>query len=111
MKEIEIKSFSHFIQAIEKNCSSDDFLYRGQNIDWTLQPKLGRLVENGLIRDKSIKIEKLEIKLLETFKRFAKPHVSELPHNKFQLLALAQHHGLPTRLLDWTSSPLVYNCA
>ncbi|KKO20613.1 MAG: FRG domain-containing protein [Candidatus Brocadia sp.] len=107
MKEIKVESFSHFIQKIENNCSSDDFLFRGQNNDWPLRPKLGRLVEDGLIRDKSIKIEKLEIKLLETFKRFAKPHINELPQNQFQLLALAQHHGLPTRLLDWTSSPLV----
>ena len=104
----QIKNITQYLEIIrdlkekrKKNKNYSELLFRGQNIDKVLLPKIARLNLKG---DDTIKIEQL---MLDEFKRAIIPLSEFQPHGEWDLLALAQHHGLPTRLLDWTYNPLV----
>jgi hypothetical protein len=76
-------------------------VWRGHaSCDWPLQPEVFRPV-----RGKSYN----EISLIRSFMAHAESRHLKCPppDDRIAWLLLARHYGLPTRLLDWTSSPLV----
>jgi hypothetical protein len=83
------------------------WLYRGHRVSsWDLQCSLERPPYSEL-RGNLSRTE-YERRMFEEFKRRAIPYLSSWhPRNDWEWLALARHHGLPTRLLDWTRNPLV----
>ncbi|MDF3053146.1 MAG: hypothetical protein K0S19_1251 [Geminicoccaceae bacterium] len=80
----------------------DSGVYRGDPKDgWPLLTSLDKL--GGTPHAKA----DLEEHILRNFIRYSRPHFPTPPVNEWEVLVTAQHHGLPTRLLDWTYSPLV----
>jgi hypothetical protein len=99
--DVTATSLAEFVAAISDTYEEDRFLFRGQADEtWPLWPGICRVVTT------SDTLRRGEQQMIGEFKRLALPYLQRVPPDEWQWLALAQHHGIPTRLLDWTSNPL-----
>lgn len=78
---------------------SGSWFFRGQGGPWPILPKIGRPTYHyNASRERA---------MLGAFKSAARPMVAVQPRTDWEWLALAQHHGMPTRLVDWSTNVLV----
>jgi hypothetical protein len=88
-------------------------VYRGhKSLDYKLIPKVGRIEKFrlsalNLSQDSPSPRIDQEKYILRQFKNRALPLLPRTPADDWEWLAIGQHHGLSTRLLDWSKSPLV----
>ena len=76
----------------------DNCIYRGaSDQQWDLVPSLNRVCAHDL---------SLESQVFRSFRKYGYAELAGYS-GFWHLLPVAQHHGLPTRLLDWTYSPMV----
>lgn len=102
----EIRSVENFLnEELEVAPAQFDFrLYRGQAMDWPLLPKIARGSEE--LGNSKSELPKIESRILTSFRRRAVQLMDTVPESTLGWMTVGQHHGLATRLLDWTENPL-----
>lgn len=111
--QTEVSDWDTFVQIAHEGESASrldgPYLFRGQPEDWPLRPSLARdALRCNLTGSHARAIEK---EALKEFKLQAHLYLPAAMIAQARDLpgwwALMQHHGVPTRLLDWTLSPYV----
>jgi len=112
LNEIAVQSWDELCTLVKESMSTrgQTLLFRGvSDRTHTLVPKIGR---PGARKDPTrgshlAHSEEAERRALRMFKRTARSLVAHEPKTDLEWLAVAQHFGAPTRLLDWSQSPFI----
>jgi len=106
-RQIRLESWDAFLKLIT-SAPYSNWAFRGERDErWPLYSSLSRYLKNFGVSNLAWPAQ--EERILRIFKRKAHQYMVQPPDpdDDFQWLALMQHHGAPTRLIDFTWSPYV----
>lgn len=103
--EQTVNSFSDLLSKIETFQDGRDFAwYRGSgDVSYSLVPTLARKKPKVSTNE----LNRIEKGIANSFAQRSPPFVDINFANEWRTLFFMQHHGIPTRLLDWSESPFV----
>lgn len=101
------ENFEKFCHKLNKeiNPKVEGWIFRGQSSDWPLKTGLEKACEEFELLKEAKYIEAQTIR--EFRRQYTGPDRELVNNDTLYCLALMQHHGAPTRLLDCTYSPYV----
>jgi hypothetical protein len=101
----QINAVADLAKVVRRSKNTRRLLFRGQNVDKPLLPKLVRIAEEKSIPYKQLL--EIEQRMFNRLRRESVPFThGRSPANTWEWLSIAQHQGMPTRLLDWSANAL-----
>jgi hypothetical protein len=105
-KTITVRTWKALVKRLQDFPRDKEWVFRGQTSDWPLATSYERACDYANIAYKSR--PKAEDQIIRSFRRsYSGDDHDEVLNDRLYCMALMQHYGAPTRLLDFTYSPWI----